>query len=103
MAPAERSSLFGLLGDPLRLRIVDLLAEEEMCTCHLIAQTGAKQTTVSHHLRVLREAGGVTATEVGRFTWYRLDPALLGGLAADLADLTGRAGRAARTRRLPCT
>lgn len=72
-----------------------------MCTCHLIAETGAKQTTVSHHLRVLREAGAVSATELGRFTWYRLSPGLLDELAADLRDLSGRAARAVRGR-TPC-
>jgi ArsR family transcriptional regulator len=101
IVPSERALLFGLLADPLRLRIVEMLAAEEMCTCHLIAETGAKQTTISHHLRVLREAGAVTATEVGRFTWYRLSPALLDSLAADLRDISGRARHAARTR-TPC-
>ena len=95
---AERAALYGLLADPLRLRIVELLAAEELCTCHLIAETGAKQTTISHHLRVLREAGAVTASEVGRFTWYRLSPALLDSMASDLTDLMGRAEHAARTR-----
>lgn len=97
----SRAALFGLLADPLRLRIVELLAEEEMCTCHLIAETGAKQTTVSHHLRVLREAGAVSATELGRFTWYRLSSGLLDELAADLSCLSGRAARAVRSR-TPC-
>lgn len=101
ISPARRAALFGLLSDPLRLRIVELLADEEMCTCHLIAETGAKQTTVSHHLRVLREAGAVTATELGRFTWYRLSSSLLDALAGDLSDLSGRAGRAVRSR-TPC-
>jgi ArsR family transcriptional regulator len=101
IAPPDRAALFGLLADPLRLRIVELLAAEEMCTCHLIAETGAKQTTVSHHLRVLREAGAVAATEVGRFTWYRLSPALLDAMAADLSGLSRRAEHAGRTR-TPC-
>lgn len=97
----EPAALFGLLADPLRLRIVELLAAEELCTCHLIAETGAKQTTVSHHLRILREAGAVTATEVGRFTWYRLAPAVLEELAAGLSDLSRRAEHAVRMR-VPC-
>ncbi|MGP8161695.1 MAG: ArsR/SmtB family transcription factor [Candidatus Dormibacteria bacterium] len=101
IAPAERAALFGLLADPLRLRIVELLAGEELCTCHLIAETGAKQTTVSHHLRILREAGAVTATEVGKFTWYRLSPHLLDVLGASLTELAGSAQRAGR-HRVPC-
>lgn len=100
-APPERVGLFGLVADPLRLRIVELLAAEEMCTCHLITETGAKQTTVSHHLRVLREAGAVSAAEVGRFTWYRLSPAFLDAMATGLSDLSRRAERATRIRP-PC-
>ena len=65
---------FALLGDPLRLQIVQALAREQLCTCHLMEITGARQTTVSHHLRLLREAGVVTGEAEGRFTWYRLVP-----------------------------
>lgn len=71
---AETAARFGLLADPLRLTIVQALAREQLCTCHLEAITGAKQTTVSHHLRALREAGVVVAEPEGRFTWYRLAP-----------------------------
>ena len=77
MSPAVRVSLaaqFALLADPLRLRIVESLAREQLCTCHLIEITGAKQTTVSHHLRLLRHAGVVVSQAEGRFTWYRLSP-----------------------------
>lgn len=76
-SPAALSALaaqFALLADPLRLRIVEALAREQLCTCHLIDITGAKQTTVSHHLRILREAGVVAVEAEGRFTWYRLAP-----------------------------
>ena len=98
---SERAALFGLLADPLRLRIVELLAAEELCTCHLIDETGAKQTTVSHHLRILREAGAVTTTEDGKFTWYRLAPHVLDALATSLTELADSAERAGRYR-LPC-
>src|SRR4028118_1911839 len=46
-----------LLADPLRARIVELLADGPACTCHLVADTGAKQPNVSGHRRLLREAG----------------------------------------------
>lgn len=101
IAPSERAAMFGLLADPLRLRIVELLDVEELCTCHLIAETGTKQTTISHHLRILREAGAVTAAEDGRFTWYRITPHLLDALAASLAELAEGAVRAGR-QRVPC-
>jgi ArsR family transcriptional regulator len=83
---AETAARFGLLADPLRLQIVLALTREQLCTCHLEAITGAKQTTVSHHLRALREAGVVVGEAEGRFTWYRLAP---GAFADALAALAG--------------
>jgi ArsR family transcriptional regulator len=94
-------SLFKVLADPLRRRIVELLAQEALCTCHLVEETGAGQTTVSHHLRVLREAGLVDTEPCGRFTYYRLRPDLLRQGADDLADLASRA-QAARDSKRPC-
>ncbi len=87
------------LGDPLRWQIVTLLAGEELCTCHLAEATGARQTNLSNHLRVLRDAGVVEAEPCGRFTYYRLRPEALQALAAGLDELAA----AARTaRRRPC-
>jgi len=100
VSPAGLSSLaaqFALLADPLRLRIVDSLAREQLCTCHLIEITGAKQTTVSHHLRILREAGVVLSEAEGRFTWYRLAP---GAFADGLRRLQGIAQASGSTPRL---
>ena len=95
---AERAALFGILADPLRLRIVELLAAEQQCTCHLIEATGAKQTTISHHLRILREGGAVDTEQVGRFTWYRLRPHVVSLLADSLASLATKAQHAGRNR-----
>ncbi|MGY1806639.1 ArsR/SmtB family transcription factor [Blastococcus sp. SYSU D00669] len=89
------------LADPLRARIVELLAEEQLCTCHLVELTGARQTNVSNHLRVLRRAGVVQTEPVGRYTYYRLRPEALEGVAAHYRDLATRAGRADVGRR-PC-
>jgi len=95
---SDRAALFGLLADPLRLQIVELLAAEQRCTCHLIEQTGAKQTTVSHHLRILRDGGAVDTEQVGRFTWYRLRPQVLHMLADSLTGLAIQAQQAGRNR-----
>ncbi|MGW6287920.1 ArsR/SmtB family transcription factor [Streptomyces sp. NPDC055107] len=81
------------LGDPLRLRIVNLLARETLCTTHLVEETGARQTNLSNHLKVLREAGLVETEPCGRFTYYRLRPDVLAGLSGQFAAL----GESART------
>jgi ArsR family transcriptional regulator len=95
---SQRAILFGLLADPLRLQIIELLAAEQLCTCHLIEHTRAKQTTISHHLRLLREAGAVETEQIGRFTWYRLRPHILQLLAASISALASQAQQAGRHR-----
>ena len=82
-----------LLVDPLRARIVELLAGGPACVCHLVADTGAKQPTVSHHLRVLREAGLIEVSRK-RGTWvhYRLVPEAVEQLAFALGGAEKPAG-----------
>lgn len=91
-----------VLGDPLRMRIVELLAAEQLCTCHLVAETGARQTNVSNHLRALRDAGLVEAEPAGRYTYYRLVPEALDALAARLAGLAEAARGTSDLRRPSC-
>lgn len=86
-------------GDPLREQIIEILADGPACTCHLVADTGAKQPTVSHHLRFLREAGIIEAEPSGRYTYYRLIPAALESAAQHLNGLAERARRTAADRR----
>ena len=80
-----------LLSDPLRAQIITLLAGGPACTCHLVADTGAKQPNISNHLRVLRDAGLVTAEPRGRFTYYRLIPDAIEAAATRLTELAARA------------
>ncbi|MFI5772738.1 ArsR/SmtB family transcription factor [Streptomyces sp. NPDC051658] len=91
--------LIRALGDPLRLRIVTLLARETLCTTHLVEETGAKQTNLSNHLKVLREAGVVDTEPCGRFTYYRLRPEALAGLSEQFAALAESARAAAGNKR----
>jgi ArsR family transcriptional regulator len=87
------------LADPLRARIVELLAGEQLCTCHLVAETGARQTNISNHLRVLRRAGLVISEPVGRYTYHRLVPERLEQLAGHYAELAARSRQASAVRR----
>lgn len=83
-APA---ALLKLLGEPLRWEIVRRLAAEDLCTCHLVEELGAAQSLVSHHLKVLREAGLVRTEPCGAFTYYLLERDRLAELGAELAAL----------------
>ncbi len=68
--------LLQALADPVRLSIVrQLSAEGSVCACDFIACTDVSQPTVSHHLKVLREAGVVAAERRGTWIFYRLDEA----------------------------
>ncbi|MEU3958901.1 metalloregulator ArsR/SmtB family transcription factor [Streptomyces buecherae] len=99
MMTSVDTDLMRVLADPLRLRIVTLLARETLCTTHLVAETGARQTNLSNHLRVLREAGVVDTEPCGRFTYYRLRPECLTRLAGQFAELAESARTAADNKR----
>ncbi|MFR9673561.1 ArsR/SmtB family transcription factor [Streptomyces sp. TR06-5] len=88
---ATEIDLIRVLADPLRFRIVQLLAHETLCTTHLVEETGARQTNLSNHLRVLREAEVVETEPCGRFTYYKLRPDVIERLAASLGELAGTA------------
>lgn len=89
------------LADPLRLQIVSLLAGGQLCTCHLVEETGATQTNISNHLRVLRGAGLIDSEPAGRYTYHRLVPDRLDQLAGTVADVAARARLAVAVKR-PC-
>jgi len=78
LAPAEREALalrFRALSDSARVAIVNrLAAADEVCVCDLNASLDLAQPTVSHHLRILREAGLVESTRRGTWAFYRLVP-----------------------------
>lgn len=73
--------LLAALADPVRLDIVrELAGSNEVCACDLTDCCEVSQPTVSHHLRVLREAGAVVSERRGSNIYYRVAPELLGRL-----------------------
>ncbi|MET9155382.1 metalloregulator ArsR/SmtB family transcription factor [Streptomyces griseoflavus] len=99
MLTSVDTDLIRVLADPLRLQIVTLLARETLCTTHLVEETGARQTNLSNHLRVLREAGVVETEPCGRYTYYKLCPDVLASLADGFAELAESARNAAGNKR----
>ncbi len=95
------SAVLGVLAEPTRARIIRALAEQDLCTCHLVAITGQRQTNISNHLRALRDAGVVESEAAGRFTYYRLVPEVLEAAADTLAGLAASA-RSVSGRRAAC-
>lgn len=88
-AAAERlAAVLKALGEPTRLRLVSLIAGHEggeACVCELTAPVELSQPTVSHHLKILVEAGLLERTQRGKWAYYRLVPATLDALAAVFA------------------
>ena len=83
----ELARAFAALADPVRLRIFSLISAAGaggICTCDLIEPVGRSQPTVSHHLRILREAGLVSADKRGTWVWYRAVPERLEQVRAAL-------------------
>jgi ArsR family transcriptional regulator len=95
---APVGEMLPVVADPMRWRILTLLADAELCTTHLQDLLGAKQALVSHHLKALREAGLVLTAPCGRFTYYRLRPGALDGLRAEVG-LLAAASRGVPARR----
>jgi ArsR family transcriptional regulator, arsenate/arsenite/antimonite-responsive transcriptional repressor len=86
---AERmAAIAKALGDPIRLQLVDVLRKNagKVCVCELVPLFDLSQPTVSHHLKVLREAGIVDSERRGLWAYYFVHPDALGELAGWLSD-----------------
>ena len=80
----ELAGILKALADPVRLRLVSLIQaheDGEACVCDLTEPISLSQPTVSHHLKVLRDAGLVTREKRGVWAYYRIVPAALEGLS----------------------
>jgi ArsR family transcriptional regulator len=66
---------FAALSDPVRLRLFNLIANAgEVCSCDLLEPIGRSQPTVSHHTKILAEAGLIVGEKRGRWVWWRVVP-----------------------------
>ncbi len=83
-----RGELLAALADPIRLGIVELLSRHErLCVCHINEAFPVEQPTISHHLRLLREAGLVDVERRGHWAYYGLRRDALKKVAQDLVEL----------------
>jgi ArsR family transcriptional regulator len=82
----ELAAAFSALADPVRLRLLSLVAEAgEVCSCDLMEPLGKSQPTVSHHTKTLSEAGLIVGEKRGRWVWWSIVPSRLEQLRAILA------------------
>ena len=78
---------FAALSDPIRLRLLSFIASadaDEVCACDLMEPSGRSQPTVSHHMKILVDAGLITREKRGLWVWYRLVPERLDALRSVL-------------------
>ncbi|SFT33492.1 transcriptional regulator, ArsR family [Geodermatophilus amargosae] len=90
---ADLSRVLKAVADPARLRLLSLVAAHEggeACVCDLTEPLGLSQPTVSHHLKVLVDAGLLTRDKRGVWAWFRLVPGALDALAAALSTAGSR-------------
>lgn len=88
----ELSRVFKAMGDPVRLRLLSLIASHEggeACVCDLADVFDLTGPTISHHLKVLREAGLITGERRGTWVYYRVQPDLLARLSEVLVPGNG--------------
>jgi ArsR family transcriptional regulator len=78
----ELAPALAALGDAVRLRLLSIVAAKgEVCSCNLEAPLQRSQPTISHHTRVLAEAGLITGERRGKWTWWRIVPERLSALS----------------------
>ena len=84
----ELARAFKAIGDPVRLRLLSLIASRdgETCVCDLTAPFDLTAPTISHHLKVLREAGLIDCERRGTWVYYRSEPQALARLSGVLAQ-----------------
>lgn len=92
---AELARVFKAIADPVRLRLLSLIASHaggEACVCDLTGTFALTGPTISHHLKVLREVGLVDSERRGTWIYYRVQPDLLAQLSAVLVrDVAAKA------------
>jgi ArsR family transcriptional regulator len=90
---ADLARVFKALGDPVRLRLLSMIASRaggEVCVCDLTPAFDLSQPTISHHLKLLKQAGLIDSERRGTWVYYRLLPEMTDRLAAILTRPEGQ-------------
>lgn len=82
------TKIFKALGDPKRMMIVEMLSCGELCACDILENFEMSQSTLSHHMKLLRDYGIVNARNEGKWTYYSLDKATIKNAKQFLSRVT---------------
>lgn len=88
MTDTSPCDAFKALSDPNRIRIVEMLADGEKCACRFLDGMELSQPTLSHHMKVLIEAGLVRSRKEGKWVYYRLNRDNLRAVAGHLLSIS---------------
>lgn len=77
MNVSEASEIFKALSDPNRLTALNLIADSETCACRILEALNITQPTLSHHMRILSDAGLVNIRQEGKWSYYSIAPDVL--------------------------
>lgn len=75
-----KAKLFRIMGEPVRLAILDMISCGEMCACDILEGLTISQSTLSHHMRVLQQVGIVTARKDATWVYYSINPKMVSEL-----------------------
>ena len=84
----EKFLLFKALGDPTRLKIVDMISCGELCACVILEKFDITQPSLSHHMKILCDCGLVSGRKVGKWTYYSLDEKVVQDFKTLLKEVT---------------
>ena len=73
----DLAEFFKALADETRLKILEMVSQKDMCVCEIIENFGLSQPAVSHHLKILRQAGLVNSSKKGRWIYYSINEEIL--------------------------
>lgn len=85
---SEKTKVFKDLGDPKRAMIVAMISCGEICACEILEKLEISQSTLSHHMKLLRECGLVKARCDGKWTYYTLDEKTIEQTKQNLIEIT---------------
>ncbi len=89
-AAEELASTLRVLADPARLRLLGIIGRAgEACVCDLTSPVGLSQPTISHHLRLLRDAGFIRREQRGKWAFYALEPGAMDRVATAMRHHVG--------------
>lgn len=93
---------FRALGDPTRLRVLEIVARGEQCVCDLAATIDVPQPLLSHHVKILKQAGFITVRREGRWNYYAMNRERLEACVCTLEEALAAYDESARLGRPGC-